>query len=113
MIGSVAAGRTGHVDPWRSSLGLAGRLFKTSPLATIATIEKHAGEVMMPSIRFLPTLAGALVVAWTGVAGAQDTVKFGVITDRVASAKFYAEPVSRGVELGAKVLNEKGGILGK
>jgi branched-chain amino acid transport system substrate-binding protein len=47
------------------------------------------------------------------MAGAQDTVKIGVITDRVGSAKFYAEPVSRGVELGAKVINEKGGILGK
>src|SRR5262245_43600493 len=42
-----------------------------------------------------------------------DTVKIGVITDRVASAKFYAELVTRGVELGAKDINAKGGVLGK
>lgn len=67
----------------------------------------------MTGIRFLPALVAATVVASMGSAGAQDTVKIGVITDRVGSAKFYAEPVSRGVELGAKVINEKGGILGK
>src|SRR5215510_3030892 len=42
-----------------------------------------------------------------------DTIKIGVITDRVASAKFYAELVTRGVELGAKYINAKGGVLGK
>ena len=47
------------------------------------------------------------------IAAAQDTIKVGVITDRVGSAKFYAEPVTRGVELGAKVLNAKGGVLGR
>src|SRR5437868_4765544 len=46
------------------------------------------------------------------IAAAQGTIKVGVITDRVASAKFYAEPVSRGVELRAKILNDKGGVLG-
>jgi len=44
---------------------------------------------------------------------APDTIKIGVITDRVASAKFYAELVTRGVELGAKDINAKGGVLGK
>ena len=29
------------------------------------------------------------------------------------SAKFYAEPVTRGVELGAKLINQNGGVLGK
>jgi len=67
----------------------------------------------MTAIRILPALVAAAILACAGTAGAQDTVKIGVITDRVASAKFYAEPVSRGVELGAKVINEKGGILGK
>src|SRR5947209_1058722 len=46
------------------------------------------------------------------IAAAQVTVKIGVISDRVGSAKFYAEPVTRGVELGAKVLNDAGGVLG-
>jgi branched-chain amino acid transport system substrate-binding protein len=67
----------------------------------------------MHNVRFLPALIAAAMLAGGGLASAQDTIKIGVITDRVASAKFYAEPVSRGVELGAKVINEKGGILGK
>jgi branched-chain amino acid transport system substrate-binding protein len=46
-------------------------------------------------------------------AAAQDTIKIGVITDRVGSAKFYAEPATRGVEFGVKAINEKGGVLGK
>jgi branched-chain amino acid transport system substrate-binding protein len=58
-------------------------------------------------------VAVALLLAQGAVASAQDTIKIGVITDRVASAKFYAEPVTRGVELGAKALNDKGGVLGK
>lgn len=58
-------------------------------------------------------VAAALLLAQGAVASAQDTIKIGVITDRVASAKFYAEPVTRGVELGAKLLNDKGGVLGK
>jgi branched-chain amino acid transport system substrate-binding protein len=60
----------------------------------------------------------AFVAAISGVpeptrAIAQETIKIGVISDRVGSAKFYAEPVTRGVELGAKIINEKGGVLGK
>ncbi len=58
---------------------------------------------------------GALVAACVlaGTAGAQDTVKIGVITDMTGTAKFYAEPVTEGTKLAAKLLNEKGGILGK
>src|SRR5262245_44546171 len=55
----------------------------------------------------------AVMLAQGAAATAQDAIKIGVITDRVASAKFYAEPVTRGVELGAKVINAKGGVLGK
>jgi len=47
----------------------------------------------MTAIRILPALVAAAILACAGTAGAQDTVKIGVITDRVASAKFYAEPV--------------------
>jgi len=43
-------------------------------------------------------LALALLIAQGAVAYAEDTIKIGVITDRTASAKFYAEPVTRGVE---------------
>src|SRR3974377_1299431 len=58
-------------------------------------------------------LAAALLLTQGAVAWAQDTIKIGVITDHVASPKFYAEPVTRGVELGAKMINENGGVLGK
>ena len=40
-------------------------------------------------------LALALLLAQGAVACAQETIKIGVITDHVASAKFYAEPVTR------------------
>ena len=53
-------------------------------------------------------VAAALLLAQGAVASAQDTIKIGVITDRVASAKFYAEPVTRGVELGAKAAQRQG-----
>ena len=69
----------------------------------------------MPAIR-LPLSLVAFSVITLGVFGsasAQDTIKIGVITDRVGSAKFYAEPVTRGVELGTKIINDKGGVLGK
>ena len=66
----------------------------------------------MLRISYWPLAVAALLGACS-FASAQDTIKIGVITDRVASAKFYAEPVTRGVELGAKVLNDNGGVLGK
>ena len=56
-------------------------------------------------------VAGALLLA--GSALAQNTIKIGVITDKIGPAKPYAEPVLQGVEFGAKEINAKGGILGK
>jgi branched-chain amino acid transport system substrate-binding protein len=64
------------------------------------------------SRRLFGACAAAALLA-VGPATAQDTIKFGVITDKTGSAKFYAEPVAEGVILGAKVINSKGGILGK
>lgn len=46
-------------------------------------------------------------------AGAQDTIKIGVVTDRVGPAKPYAEPATEGIVFGAEVLNARGGVLGK
>ena len=66
----------------------------------------------MLRISYWPLTVAALL-GCCSIASAQDTIKIGVITDHVASAKFYAEPVTRGVELGAKVLNDNGGVLGK
>ena len=55
--------------------------------------------------------AGALLLA--GSALAQNTIKIGVITDKIGPAKPYAEPVLQGVEFGAKEINAKGGLLGR
>lgn len=48
-----------------------------------------------------------------GPAAAQDTIKIGVITDKTGTAKFYAEPVTDGTILAAKMINAAGGVLGK
>ncbi len=44
---------------------------------------------------------------------AQNTIKIGMITDKVGVAKAYAEPVAAGVSFAVKELNAKGGILGR
>src|SRR2546430_7821069 len=46
-------------------------------------------------------------------AQAQDTIKIGVITDRVGVSKPYAEPATEGIIFGANELNKKGGVLGR
>jgi branched-chain amino acid transport system substrate-binding protein len=54
-------------------------------------------------------LAGAVFL---GAAQAQ-SIKIGVITDRVGPAKPYAEPITQGIEFGASEINAKGGVLGR
>ena len=56
-------------------------------------------------------LVGAALVALS--AQAQDTIKIGVITDRVGVSKPYSEPSTEGLVFGANEINRKGGILGK
>ena len=60
--------------------------------------------------RFVALLAVGLV-AWG--AQAQDTIKIGVITDRVGVSKPYSEPCTEGTVFAANEINQKGGILGK
>lgn len=55
----------------------------------------------------------ALAAALALPAAAQDTIKIGVITDKTGTAKFYAEPVTEGTILAAKIINAQGGVLGK
>lgn len=57
-------------------------------------------------------LATAVVLA-APVAMAQNTIKIGMITDRVGPAKGYAEPVAAGAVYAVKELNAKGGVLGR
>ena len=44
---------------------------------------------------------------------AQETIKIGVITDRVGVSKPYSEPATEGVVFGADEINRRGGILGR
>src|SRR5438067_9571000 len=61
-------------------------------------------------MKLVAMLAAALFAA---AAQAQDTIKVGVITDRVGVSKPYAEPATEGIIFGANELNKKGGVLGR
>ena len=61
---------------------------------------------------FACLVVGALLIL-AGSAAAQDTIKIGVITDHSGPSKFYAELATQGVQLAAKEINAKGGVLGK
>lgn len=56
-------------------------------------------------------LASALLAALPVMA--QNTIKIGMITDKVGPAKPYAEPVAAGAIFAVKELNAKGGLLGR
>jgi len=56
-------------------------------------------------------LLGAALMGFA--AQAQDTIKIGVITDRVGVSKPYSEPSTEGLVFGANEINKKGGVLGK
>ena len=58
-----------------------------------------------------PWLAALLLVS--AAAFAQETIKIGVITDRVGVSKPYSEPSTEGLAFGAEELNRKGGVLGR
>jgi branched-chain amino acid transport system substrate-binding protein len=61
-------------------------------------------------MKLVAMLAAALFAT---AAQAQDTLKIGVITDRVGVSKPYAEPATEGIIFGANELNKKGGLLGR
>ncbi|HET7362388.1 MAG TPA: ABC transporter substrate-binding protein [Burkholderiales bacterium] len=61
-------------------------------------------------MKLVAMLAAALFAT---AAQAQDTIKIGVITDRVGVSKPYAEPATEGIIFGANELNKKGGVLGR
>src|SRR3954464_9414127 len=55
-----------------------------------------------------------LVFALVSLSGfAQDTIKIGVVTDRVGVSKPYSEPGTEGMVFGAQVINQRGGVLGR
>ena len=55
----------------------------------------------------------AAVFAFAATAVAQETIKIGLIVDRIGFAKAWSEPITQGAVYAAKELNAKGGILGK
>jgi branched-chain amino acid transport system substrate-binding protein len=59
------------------------------------------------------TFFAAALFALMASAAAQDTVKIGLIVDRIGFAKAWSEPISQGAVYAAKELNAKGGILGR
>ena len=67
----------------------------------------------MDSITRKVSLAIAGIFLLAGSALAQNTIKIGVITDKIGPAKPYAEPVLQGVEFGAREINARGGVLGR
>ena len=61
-------------------------------------------------MKLVAMLAAALIAV---AAQAQDTIKIGVITDRVGVSKPYSEPATEGMVFGANEINKKGGVLGR
>ena len=61
------------------------------------------------------TLLAAAIVAVMGLgpASAADTVKIGVITDRVGNSAAWAKPIEQGLEMALGEINGSGGVLGK
>src|SRR4026207_1923934 len=58
-------------------------------------------------------LAAAALAVLAVNSYAQETIKIGVITDRVGVSKPYSEPATEGVVFGAEEINRKGGVLGR
>ena len=58
-------------------------------------------------------LTGAVLALVAVTAYPQETIKIGVITDRVGPAKPYSEPTLEGIQFGTNEINSKGGVLGR
>lgn len=58
-------------------------------------------------------LAIGLLALCATAAHAQETIKIGVITDRVGVSKPYSEPATEGLVFGAEEINRRGGVLGR
>jgi branched-chain amino acid transport system substrate-binding protein len=58
-------------------------------------------------------VTGMAVALLCAAAHAQETIKIGVIADRVGVSRPYSEPNTEGVVFGANEINAKGGILGR
>jgi branched-chain amino acid transport system substrate-binding protein len=70
-------------------------------------------ETTMTTIGLARAVLLAVPLSLAGAVAAQDTIKIGVITDKVGPAKPYAEPATEGILFGADDINRKGGVLGR
>ena len=57
--------------------------------------------------------AAAVAIAGLGPAAGADSIKVGVITDRVGNSAAWAKPIEQGLELALAEINGAGGVLGK
>ncbi len=55
----------------------------------------------------------AALIAAAAPAFAQESIKLGLIVDRVGFAKAWSEPITQGAQYAARELNAKGGLLGR
>ncbi len=60
----------------------------------------------------IKTFVAALLVL-AAPAYAQDSIKIGLIVDRIGFAKAWSEPITQGAVYAARELNAKGGLLGR
>lgn len=58
-------------------------------------------------------ILGVVLAVVSSLAFGQETIKIGVITDRVGVSKPYSEPATEGVIFGAEEINRRGGVLGR
>ena len=58
-------------------------------------------------------LIGMACAVFASAALSQETIKIGVITDKVGPAKPYSEPTLEGIEFGTAEINRAGGVLGR
>src|SRR5262245_13505921 len=58
-------------------------------------------------------LAGVALAIFAGAVCSQETIKIGVITEKVGPAKPYSEPTLEGIQFGTHEINSKGGVLGR
>src|SRR3954467_11582527 len=66
-----------------------------------------------PIMRNALLAACAALVTMAGPAFAQDSIKIGLIVDRIGFAKAWAEPITQGAVYAARELNANGGVLGR
>jgi len=74
---------------------------------------EETNDMKKTFLRTALSLATGAVMMMAAPAAMAQTIKIGLITDKVGPAKPYAEPVTAGAVYAVKELNAKGGLLGR